>query len=47
MDIKKLTGKEAYYSAIDESLIYSQEKLKFLSSLESVVMVGYPSGLWD
>lgn len=46
-EVKKQTGKDVYYVAGDESFIYSEEKLKCLSSLESVVMVGYPSGLWD
>ncbi len=46
-EVKKLTGKEVYYIATDESLIYGEEKLKCLSSLEAVVMVGYPNGLWD
>ncbi len=46
-EVKKLTGKYVYYTATNESLIYSEEGLKSLSCLESVVMVGYPSGLWD
>lgn len=46
-EVKKRTGKDVYFIATDESLIYSEEKLKCLSSLESVVMVGYPNGLWD
>lgn len=45
--MKKLTGKRVYYVATDETSIYSEEKLKSLSSLETVVMVGYPNGLWD
>ena len=43
-EVKKLTGKRVYYVATDETLIYSEEKLKSLSSLEPVVMVGYPNG---
>ena len=46
-EVKKLTGREVYYIATDENLIYSEERLKCLSSLESVVMVGHPNGLWD
>ncbi len=46
-EVKKLSGKEVFYVANDETLIYNVEKLKELSALESVVMVGYPSGLWD
>lgn len=45
--VKKLTGKDVYYIPIEESLIYSEEELKSLSTLEPVVMVGYPTGLWD
>lgn len=45
--VKKLTGKNVFYIATDETLIYSEENLKSLSSLEPVVMVGYPNGLWD
>lgn len=46
-EVKKLTGKAVYYTAIDDTLIYNEEELKSLSSLEPVVMVGYPNGLWD
>lgn len=45
--IKQIHNKEVFYIPIDESFIYDQEKLKELSALEPVVMVGYPSGLWD
>lgn len=45
--IKRVQGKEVYYIANDESLIYSQQKLEELSALEELVMVGYPIGLWD
>lgn len=46
-EVKKRTGKEVYYITANEELIYSEEKLKSLSTLESVVMIGYPNGLWD
>lgn len=46
-EVKKLTGKDVYYIPVDETLIYNEEELKSLSSLEPVVMVGYPNGLWD
>lgn len=46
-EVKRLTGKSVYYIATDETLIYNEDKLKSLSSLEPVVMVGYPNGLCD
>ncbi|MBO5068687.1 MAG: serine protease [Clostridia bacterium] len=46
-EIKDKLGKEVYYIANDETLIYSKEKLKELSAIEELVMVGYPIGLWD
>ena len=45
--VRKKTGREVFYFAIDESIIPTQEKLETLSALEEVVMVGYPIGLWD
>ena len=45
--VRKMTGKEVFYSAIDESIIPTQEMLENLSALEELVMVGYPIGLWD
>ncbi len=46
-EVKRLTGKDVYYIPVDETLIYNEDELKSLSSLEPVVMVGYPNGLWD
>lgn len=46
-EVKRLTGKDVYYILVDETLIYNEDELKSLSSLEPVVMVGYPNGLWD
>lgn len=45
--IPQITGKSVFYKSVDSSLIYGQEKLKALSMMESVVMIGYPNGLWD
>lgn len=45
--VRKKTGKEVFYIAIDESIIPTQEMLDELSALEELVMVGYPIGLWD
>lgn len=46
-EVHRRTGKYVFYRALDDSLIYEQEKLEELSALEQVVMVGYPNGLWD
>lgn len=46
-NVKKLHGKDVFYVANDESIIATKEKLKELSALEELVMVGYPIGLSD
>ena len=45
--ISKKYGTRPFYISIDESLIYEDEKLKTLSTVEDVMMVGYPIGLYD
>lgn len=45
--VKKQTGKDVFYIAIDETVLPSQKMLEELSALEELVMVGYPIGLWD
>ena len=40
-------GKKFYFITLDEKLIPTQEELSDLSALEDILMVGYPSGLWD
>lgn len=45
--VKKQTGKDVFYIAIDETILSSQKMLEELSALEELVMVGYPIGLWD
>lgn len=45
--IKDQKQKEIYYISITEEFIWDNAKLKDLSAIEDVVMVGYPSGLWD
>ncbi len=45
--VKAETGKNVFYTSINNDIIYNKEKLETLSALESVVMVGYPTGLWD
>lgn len=46
-EVKRRTGKDVFYRTNSESLIRNREALLELSALESVVMVGYPNGLWD
>lgn len=43
----KLEGKNIFYIPIDDNLIYNEEKLKELSAVEDVLMVGYPIGISD
>jgi hypothetical protein len=40
-------GKEVFYISLTEELIASDDKLREMSALEDVVMVGYPIGLSD
>ncbi len=46
-EVRNRTGKNVYYIANDESLVWDNDKLKELSALQEVTMVGYPNGLWD
>lgn len=43
----KSEGKNIFYVPIDDSLIYDEERLKELSAVEDVLMVGYPIGMSD
>ena len=45
--IKQQKQKDVFYIPITENLIWDNSKLEELSAIEDVVMVGYPSGLWD
>lgn len=45
--IKDQKQKEIFHIPITENLIWDNTKLEELSTIEDVVMVGYPSGLWD
>lgn len=45
--IKTQNNKDIYFIPISENLIWDNVKLEELSAIEDVVMVGYPSGLWD
>ena len=45
--IPKITGKQVFFKALSNDLIYDEQKLQELSMMEAVVMVGYPTGLFD
>ena len=46
-EIPKRTGKQVFFKGLSDDYIYDEEKLKTLSMLEEVVMIGYPIGLYD
>lgn len=41
------TGRTCFYKAVDTSFIPSLNERKTYSSMEDVVMIGYPNGIWD
>lgn len=45
--VKTACGKDVFYIANDVGIIATEDKLKELSALEELVMVGYPIGLSD
>lgn len=45
--IRTKKKKDIFYISIKEDLIWDDKKIEELSAIEDVVMVGYPSGLWD
>ncbi len=45
--IKEVRQKEVFYRSVGEALIWDDKRLEGLSAIEDVIMVGYPSGLWD
>jgi hypothetical protein len=47
LGIHERQKKEVFFVPLTENLIWSQEKLEELTAVEDVIMVGYPSGLWD
>ena len=46
-NIYQNSGQKVFFEPIDETLICDDEKLKKLTALEHVIMVGYPMGLFD
>lgn len=47
VNIENKTGKQIYLVNLEDTLIPSQTELNDLKALENVVMIGYPSGLYD
>jgi len=45
--VEKQLNCSVIFRALNESLIFGDEKLKSLTPIEEVVMVGFPLGLWD
>ena len=45
--VKSVLNENVFYVAIDEKIMLPEDKLKDLSAIEEVTMVGYPIGLWD
>ena len=43
----KEADKSIFYIPITKDLIWSDEKLQEFNTIESVIMIGYPIGLWD
>lgn len=41
------TGKVPYCRSLSEQVILEPERLRDLSAVEDVLMVGYPTGIWD
>ncbi|PFG14472.1 S1 family peptidase [Bacillus sp. es.036] len=40
-------GIKPFYIPVDKSLLMDNDQLKELNSIEEIVMVGYPNGIWD
>lgn len=40
-------GKTPFVAPLDESLVPFQSQLDDLSSIEEIIMIGYPDGIWD
>jgi len=43
----KQQGKEFFYITLDESIIPTDTLYNNISSMEDIVMIGYPNGIWD
>jgi len=43
----KQQGKEFFFTTLDEGIVPPEEFYEQISSMEDVVMIGYPNGIWD
>jgi len=43
----KVQGKDLFYIPFDKSLLPNDKFYEDCSSLEEIIMIGYPNGLWD
>ncbi|WP_374165255.1 serine protease [Arcticibacter sp. MXS-1] len=41
------SGINVFYTALDASLVPNESQLRHFQTVEDVIMVGYPNGLWD
>jgi hypothetical protein len=39
--------REFFFVSLDKSIVPSDEDLRELSTMEEIVMIGYPNGIWD
>jgi hypothetical protein len=44
---KQQFNKEIYYMPLSENEIWDQKRIEDLKTMEEIVMIGYPTGLWD
>jgi V8-like Glu-specific endopeptidase len=40
-------NKRIYFKALDKSIIPTAKQLENITAIEDILMIGYPSGLWD
>jgi|APSaa5957512622_1039677.scaffolds.fasta_scaffold64169_2 hypothetical protein len=45
--LKNSRNEEVFYCGLEKSIIWKNEDLEKLNMIEEVIMVGYPTGLWD
>lgn len=45
--VNNATGRQCFYVAVDAGLIAPVEERQGYSSMEDIVMIGYPNGIWD
>lgn len=43
----KMRREKLFYISLDMSLLPTEEQLNEISSLEEILMIGYPNGIWD